>query len=278
MDRYGLAWIVKGHGVTHYDDVVIHTREGSVLMVRPGMTGRHDWGNVPCFQCFIVFGFDEVASPWPSPSKWPLVRQLAEDHFFFDVWKSLLRFDAQDERTLPLVVPTVELLVRIFVSGEMSAPLAGTLRLPETVERAVGIIRKHVDAEPAKALRLPELARKVHVTPQHLCRLFKESVGLGPIECAQALRLELASTLLERTELSLNMIAERFGFSSQFHFSRAFKHGYGMSPSHYRRAFRDGLVTRPPGLMFRNHPMRRYFYERAPGKIDDIATSDSTRT
>jgi AraC-like DNA-binding protein len=44
-------------------------------------------------------------------------------------------------------------------------------------------------------------ARRVHVTPQHLCRLFKECVGLGPIECAQALRLELAAGLLERSEL-----------------------------------------------------------------------------
>src|SRR5262245_27060925 len=94
MDRYGLAWIVKGNGTTHYDDVAIQTREGSVLMVRPGMTGRHDWGDVPCFQSFIVFGFDEAPSPWPPPSSWPLVRQLAEDHFVFSVWKSLLRFDA----------------------------------------------------------------------------------------------------------------------------------------------------------------------------------------
>ena len=121
--------------------------------------------------------------------------------------------------------------------------------------------------EPSETLRLAALAKSVYVTPQHLCRLFKDSLGLGPIECAQALRLELAVTLIERTEQSLQEVAGRFGFSSPFHLSKVFKQTYGMSPNAYRKAFRQGLTARPPGLMFRNHPLRHYFYEEAPGKI-----------
>jgi AraC-like DNA-binding protein len=267
MDRYGLAWIVEGSGVTHYDDEAFATQPGSVLMVRPGSVARHDWGNVRCFQCFVVFGFDELPAPWPDPASWPSLRNLPEDHLLFNLWRCLLPLDASDPKLSQCVVMLVELLLRVFVSEVETKPAAAAVPLPEAVERAIELIRQHVSEHPTEALRLPQLAQTVHVTPQHLCRLFKENLGLGPIECAQALRLDLASSLIERTELSLNEIAERYGFSSQFHFSKAFKQNYGMSPNAYRKSFRNGIVTRPAGLMFRNHPVRRYFYEDAPGKI-----------
>jgi len=267
MPHYGFAWVMQGCGTTYYDDAVIHTREGSVLLARPGMTARHDWGNVRCFQSFIVFDFDALPSPWPTPASWPIVREFGQDDPFLDVWRCLLRFDLGNPATLPVVVPMVELLVRLFVNQLVSGAEPRAPRLPEAVERAVLFIRRHVDDDPGRPLRLAELARIAHVTPQHLCRLFKDALGLGPIECAQALRIELASTVLERTDQGLAEIADRFGFSSQFHFSRTFKQSYGMSPSAYRKAFRTGSASRPAGLMFRNHPFRRYFSEAAPGRI-----------
>jgi AraC-like DNA-binding protein len=274
MPHYGFAWIMQGRGTTHYDDTVIETREGTVLLVRPGTVARHDWGDVRCFQSFIVFDLDSVPRPWPEPATWPMVREFAHDDPFFALWGSLMRFDTKSPEALPVVVPMAELLLRLFVSGVSSSAEASTPRLPEAVERAIQLIRRHADEHPERPLRLPELSRLVRVTPQHLCRLFKEALGLGPIECAQALRIELASSVLERTDLGLADIAERFGFSSQFHFSRAFKQSYGMSPNAYRKAFRNGVASRPAGLMFRHHPLRRYFYEEAPGRIMAVKGED----
>jgi AraC-like DNA-binding protein len=275
MPHYGLAWIRQGSGTTRYDDRTIHTREGSVLLARPGVVAQHDWADVRCVQSFIVFDFDSVSPSWPAPEQWPTARQFAHDDPFIEILRCLMRFELVEE-TLPVVVPLAELLLRLFVSAvawgaaEPAAP-----RLPDTVERAIHMIWRHVDQHPEELLRLPELARQVHVTPQHLCRLFKDALGLGPIECAQAMRLDLASSDLERTDLGLAQIAERFGFADQFHFSRAFKHNYGMSPSAYRKAFRHGGASRPAGLMFRHHPLRRYFYEPAPGRILEVDSSAS---
>ncbi len=266
-DAYGIAWLVEGSGVTTYDEQRIATRAGSVLCVRPGMLARHDWGDTRCFQAFVSFYVDGLPAPWPAPETWPLVRQLEPDHVFFALFRALLGFDLKDPASHPSVVPLVELLLRVYVSGVSSREGQVTAVLPDAVDRAMSLIRTHVEQSPNEPLRLQPLAKRVHVTPQHLCRLFKESLGLGPIECAQALRLELATSLIERTELPLAEIADRYGFSSQFHFSKAFKQAYGMSPNAYRKAFRSGQTARPPGLMFRNHPLRHYFYEQAPGKI-----------
>ncbi len=266
-DSYSMAWVVEGSGVTTYDEHVLETRPNSVLCVRPGMLARHDWGNGRCFQAFVTFYLDGVAPPWPEPETWPLVRQLEADHVYFSLFRSLLGFDLRDESSHACAVPLVELLLRVYVSGRSTRDAQVTAVLPEAVERAIALIRAHVQQGPGEPLRLQPLAKSVHVTPQHLCRLFKDSLGLGPIECAQALRLEHATTLIERTELTLAQIADRYGFSSQFHFSKVFKQSYGMSPNAYRKAFRGGVTARPPGLMFLNHPLRHYFYEQAPGKI-----------
>src|SRR5262249_26972064 len=157
-------------------------------------------------------------------------REFSHEDPFLQLFGSLLRFDLDNAATLPVVVPMAELLLRLFLTGVASSAEAAAPRLPEAVERAIPFIPRHAAEHPDPPLRLPQPWRLVHVTPQHWCRLFKDALGLGPIECAQALRIELASSVLERTELGLADIAERFGFSSQFHFSRAFKQSYGMSP------------------------------------------------
>ena len=109
----------------------------------------------------------------------------------------------------------------------------------------------------------------MHVSEQHLCRLFKRSLGESPLHCAQLLRLEQAGSLLDRTDLSVAEIAERLGYSSQFHFSRSFKQAYGLSPTAYRAAFREGSASRPAGLVYRHHRLRHYVYERSPGKVQE---------
>jgi AraC-like DNA-binding protein len=274
-DAYGMAWVVEGGGVTHYGDERIETQPGTVLCVRPGTWSRHDWGAVRCFQAFFTWYADAYPPPWPAPERWALSRQLAPDHVLFALFRALLGFDVKDASSHACAVPLCELLLRVFVSGSEQREGQVLAVLPEQVERAIGSIRSAVQAEPSRPVRLQALAKSLHVTPQHLCRLFKETLGLGPIECAQALRLELATSLLERTEQTLSQVAERYGFSSPFHLSKAFKQSYGMSPAAYRRAFRSGATARPPGLMFRNHPLRHYFYEEAPGKILQPGRADS---
>jgi AraC-like DNA-binding protein len=266
-DAYGIAWVVEGGGTTHYDEEAIQTSTGSVLCVKPGMRAQHDWGATRSTQAFFGFYLDGVAPPWPDPKSWPVHRNLPEGHVFFSLFRSLLGFDFKNKETHPFAVPLAELLVRLFVSGFAAQDAQVNVVLPDAVEKALAYIKAHVSRDALAPLSLQEVSDHVHVTRQHLGRLFKSHVGLSPIECANALRLERAASQIERSERPLARIAEEHGFSSQFHFSKVFKKTYGMSPNAYRKAFRTGVTARPPGLVFRNHPLRNYFYEESPGKI-----------
>jgi len=52
-------------------------------------------------------------------------------------------------------------------------------------------------------------------------------------------RQELASQLLQRSELTIQEVSERVGFMNPRTFSRMFNRWHGMAPSRYRIAFRS---------------------------------------
>jgi len=266
-DAYGIAWIAEGGGTTHYDDQSILTRPGTVLCVRPGMSARHDWGSERSTQSFFGFYLDAANPPWPDPATWPLKRDFPGDHVFLSLFRSLLGFDFKDTATYPYAIPLAELIVRLFVTGVGGHDAQVKLVLPDAVEKALTFMKGHVTTDASAPLSSQEIAGHVRVTRQHLSRLFKAHLRLGALECVNALRLESAASQIERSDRPLARIAEDHGFSSQFHFSKIFKKTYGMSPNAYRKAFRTGVTARPPGLVFRNHPLRHYFYEAEPGKI-----------
>ncbi|MHC4079946.1 MAG: helix-turn-helix domain-containing protein [Planctomycetota bacterium] len=85
------------------------------------------------------------------------------------------------------------------------------------------------------ALPLADLAREVHSSPFHLCRVFQDQVGQPIQKYRNRLRLrasleELAANDRDTTELALDL-----GYSSRGHFSDAFRREFSMSPSAFRR-------------------------------------------
>lgn len=265
LDRYALTWIVEGGGVTTLDGVRHPTSPGTILSMRPGMTLRHDWGSARSFQAFIVFELKPPTKELPAPSNWPLSQQLSGSETFLELWRFLLAAEHHADGAA-LLAPSAELLLRMYVSGVLDGQAPTAAALPRAVERALDFMLRRVEQGKVR-FQLAAVARAAGVTPQHLCRIFRRELDASPIECAHLMRVEQAAGVLERTDHTLAELAERFGYSSAFHFSRVFKQVYGVPPSEYRRAFMAGRASRPGGLVFRNHRLRRYIYEAGPGRV-----------
>lgn len=65
-------------------------------------------------------------------------------------------------------------------------------------------------------------------------RIFKETVGKSPQQFLLSYRMAKAAELLKLTELSISDIGNAVGYPNQFHFSRAFKNVYEVSPREWR--------------------------------------------
>lgn len=105
-----------------------------------------------------------------------------------------------------------------------------------------GSLRKtleFVDASLEKPLRLEEMAAAAGVGVHHFQRAFRQSVGMSPHKYLSSLRLRRASDLLRSTDLTVTDICFQCGFYSPSHFSSRFYSHAGVSPSLYRRLWRQ---------------------------------------
>src|SRR5262245_22651109 len=86
-------------------------------------------------------------------------------------------------------------------------------------------------------LDLPSLASAATMSVYHFAHRFKETVGLSPHAYVLTRRISRARGMLERRESRLVDVAAACGFSSQAHFTMAFRRVVGVTPGAYRRAF-----------------------------------------
>ena len=99
------------------------------------------------------------------------------------------------------------------------------------ITEAAAAIRAAYPSRTANAV----LARKAGLHPGAFIRLFRQTTGHPPGEFLANLRLEEACTLLHSSELSIDEVAAKTGFSDRGYFSRRFAARIGISPARYRK-------------------------------------------
>jgi len=83
-----------------------------------------------------------------------------------------------------------------------------------------------------------EIEASLHYNAEYLNRLLKRQTKMTIANYAQMIRTQKAQQLLNTTDLTIQLIAERLGFSSEAYFYHYFKKRTGFSPNQYRQKFR----------------------------------------
>lgn len=81
---------------------------------------------------------------------------------------------------------------------------------------------------------LSDLASLVMITPQHLCKVFKEHLNMRPFEYIIKRRLQQAKKMLLESSTSIKDISKAVGYEDNSYFSVLFKRHEGVTASHYR--------------------------------------------
>jgi len=89
---------------------------------------------------------------------------------------------------------------------------------------------------PDRKWTVAELASGAAVSRSLLDERFRQVLGRSPIRYLTEWRMHLAEELLATTDIAIVPLARRVGYDSEEAFSRAFKRGHGLSPSHWRAA------------------------------------------
>lgn len=96
-------------------------------------------------------------------------------------------------------------------------------------------IQKYIDNHFYETINLVDIAKKYHVSKEHLSRLFKKEVGVSVQNYIIEKRIEYSKRLLMRNGmLSIKTISIMSGYLDLQYFYRVFKRKVGITPSKYR--------------------------------------------
>ncbi|MDN3693749.1 helix-turn-helix domain-containing protein [Chryseobacterium tructae] len=86
-----------------------------------------------------------------------------------------------------------------------------------------------------QAISIEFIAESVHMSVRNFSRVFLKESGMTPGRFLEKMRLDQAKNMLEYTEMSIEMIAEKCGFGSVVSLRRLFLKYLSISPVQYRK-------------------------------------------
>lgn len=96
----------------------------------------------------------------------------------------------------------------------------------ERLNTVIQYIQEHY-AEPVSNHTLAEV---VHLSEDRFNHLFKESMGMAPLQYINEVRLKKAMHLLKKGEFTIAQVASSVGVADYNHFGRMFRRYYGCTP------------------------------------------------
>ena len=109
------------------------------------------------------------------------------------------------------------------------------IRIGKNPSRLLMQVTNYVQHNISKPMDVCALADSMYISRTHLAVKFKKETGITLSEFIMKGKIEEGKRLLCYSDKSLSLIAEYLGFSSQSHFSRAFKKYVGSTPGEYRK-------------------------------------------
>ena len=247
---FELAYVYRGSCVSKHRDYDIELSQGSLLLMNPNE-----------IHCMCTGSDEDVVFNFLLPEKLlysTALMQLPKDSIsdfimeYFCETRSgndfLVTNVSSDEWILRLLEQLIyeyhrpspghevilktgltQLLVcmaRHYIEPLIDLPLQRTSGL---VHDLLMYIKKNI-----ASVTLADAAREFSYNAQYISRIIKKEIGMSFSQYVQRQRLQIAVEYLSKTNLSVEKIANRVGYTNISHFYDLFQKQYGMTPTAYR--------------------------------------------
>lgn len=105
----------------------------------------------------------------------------------------------------------------------------------DEVQRQVEMAVEHIRTRFIESITVSQLAEMAGLSTSHFAAVFRQRIGVSPIELLLRMRLNAARDLLATTRLPIKQVARLCGFHSPQYFATLFARRTGQSPLAYRR-------------------------------------------
>lgn len=110
--------------------------------------------------------------------------------------------------------------------------------------RIVRQVMAFVQEEAAEQITLEECAQRLNYHPDYVSRVFRSRTGKNFTDYVSDYRMSTARRLLRETDLQVQAVAARIGYTNSQNFIRHFRKMVGMTPGQYREQDRPAATKR----------------------------------
>lgn len=150
-----------------------------------------------------------------------------------------------------LYIQKMDLLTSIEEIRELTGQVYATyvteirkIKSQNTYSRPIMRCLNYITSHFNEPITLGQLAEEVHLNPNYLSSLFKKETGESLRDHLIRVRIEVAQSLLARTDYTYSQISNSLAFCSQSHFTQVFKAKTGYTPKEYRMKFYDSNISK----------------------------------
>jgi len=230
---HSIEFVARGKGTLTLQGQTVPLFPGRVFSYGPGVaqvigTDPDD----PLVKYFVDFTGRKAAKLLDEHGLAPgTVVQVASPDAVLRVFDDLIANGAGGGRCGPLIAATlVELLILKIAEAALVEDAYRTVAF-STYQSCREFIRDNS----LNLKTLEQVAEACHVDEAYLCRLFARFDSQSPYQYLMQLKMGAAARRLQREGALVKQVAYELGFSDPFHFSRAFKKVFGLSPAAFRK-------------------------------------------
>lgn len=239
FDRLTVAYVMSGSSVLYYNGEDIPLHAGSMVIINadtPRRYTQNDGLSLLCihFQMSYYYNlFPELRSKSFHFSR----AKTPEDRYnlrglFMHVMKEIEAKPSGYLLGISAICTQIILLLSKSFSYENPARAKSSAEKSEQMVRLVEYINNNYE----KSWTLPELASYMNLSPNYLCRLFKEQMGMPITKYINQVRIHKSLGDVMEGKLSIAEIAGRHGFQNINSYYKCFKDSFHQTPVSYKKS------------------------------------------
>ncbi len=235
-ERGSAGWVIifctGGSGTVIVDDTTYHLHQYSLIIMPPGIKHTYYASKDDPWDIYWLHFRGKLAEEYVnvSPKQAHFIDHLTNEQVnstmrqFWQMIKSFIPGFSYD--AVFYVSQVLGVLLATLAMDEAKASTQGS----NYVDAAIHYIYQHID-EPIK---LADVANALGISTSYLSRKFREVVNASVIAFITSIKMKRASHYLQYTNVPIQQVARRLGYTDSYYFSRVFKKEFGLSPQHFR--------------------------------------------
>jgi len=230
---YHILYIVEGVCHLVIDDIETVVPSGNIIIFYPGEKQQYSFlkcdKSVSYFIHFTGVGCEDLLKEI-NPNKKHVI-YIGKSIDFKETFEKMMREHSFKQPAYEIYCSSLlaELFSIISRSIWLNENNIGT-RNEKIIQNACQTIYNNLST-----VTISGLASQEFLSVGRFSHIFKEVMGMSPLEYINSMKIQKAKDLITYTDIPINKIAKDIGIEDQNYFSRLFKKYAKISPSEYRK-------------------------------------------